>query len=269
MKKTLSAIFTVMTLAMIITACSGNTSSPVDRLFESGNDLSANGNFKSLADKFSKNDLNYVLTEHDKHRLIDSLGQDIINEYKAFAKEFEGDPDPDSIVSKELKSCLNSDLSLLAREISDCQTFGEFLIVINDLNGGSVWGINAGFLPSLSEQEVVDQYIAFYIDYSDIQDDKTWPIARCHRAFHQAIYNNIPLSQASRERITDSLSNFAIKNLHAVKAESPDSTGFISDQDCRQNIASDIENCRNFKDLPLLWFIEELSDAEKNIFQVK
>ena len=86
---------------------------------------------------------------------------------------------------------------------------------------------------------------------------------------NKAIYNNIPLSQASRERITDSLSNFAIKNLHAVKAEIPDFTDFISDQDCRQNIASDIENCRNFKDLPLLWFIEELSDAEKNIFQVK
>lgn len=260
MKKTLSAILTALTLAVIITACK-NTSSPVDRLFESTTDLSASLNFESQVDKFSDSDFKYVLTEQDKHRLIDSLGQYIINEYKEYAKEFEGETDPDSIVARRLKYELNRDLSLLVSQINDCQTFGEFLIVINELDGGSLWGWNAEFLPSLSEQEVVDQYIAFY------RDNKTWPLARCHRAFHKAVYNNIPLSQASRDRIVDSLSNYAINNQHEMKTGSADPTQYISDQECRQNIASYFEKCRNFKDLPQLWFIEDLSVAEKAIFQ--
>ncbi len=242
----------------MMTAVAGcRKSSPVERVFEMFAEVKSDSivDLDKFYSRFSEDDLKYKLTDEDRRVLTDSLSREISGDYKEYAREMLG---TDTIPAGMMSASLADDLDLLKSQIGDCQTFGEFLLVASDLNGIDTWKHKADFLPSYSEQEVVDQYIRFCNDeMTEAEDITAWPLAKCHRSFHRAAFDNMAISDASRKRIVDAVSQSTVKQLNQQKAVMGNSTELVSEAELRQQIEEAYKPCKRFRDLPMLWFLEE------------
>ncbi|MGM9853165.1 MAG: hypothetical protein ACI30N_04265 [Muribaculaceae bacterium] len=251
----------IVALLLIAAAAACRKSSPVDRLLDDVSRLSADSvvDYSKLQGRYDDSDLKYKLTDDDRHRLIDSLGQWLIESYKEYVQELRKECGTDSIPTGLIKAHLADDLDKIVKQVNACQTFGELRLVVSDMNGTDTWKLKADFLPKLSEEEVVEQYIQFYHDEWNVEklDGDSWPLAKCHRAFHNAVLDNISISEPSRRKIINEVSKSELKKLNKQKAEMGDLVEFVSESELRQQVENEFKNCKKFKDLPGLWFLEE------------
>lgn len=250
----LPVLFAVILIMSTVAGC--RKSSPVDRLIEVFAEVRSDSvvDYGKYYSRFSEDDMKYKLTDNDRRVLVDSLGRMISEDYKEYALEMLG---TDTIPAGMMSASLADDLDLLKWQIGDCRTFGEFMLVVSDMKGVDTWRHRADFLPSYSEREVVDQYIMFCKDEEEaVGDHAGWPLAKCHRSFHRAAFDNIAISDASRKKIVDAVSQSAVKQLNQIKAEMGNSMEFASEAELRQQIEDVYKPCKKFRDLPNLWFLE-------------
>lgn len=257
--KYLHQCFLLVAAAIMAVAAVGcQKSTPVDRLLEDISKMDENSAicFSEIRSKYDVSDAKYKLTDSDRHRLIEACGQIIIDEQKKFLHELRKDSDTDSIPTKLVKAELAHYPDVLVKQVNDCHTFGEFLLVTSDLLGINTWtqADQIDFLPDSPESVVVDNYIQFYQDEA-AADGPNWPLAKCHRAFHRAVIENIAISESSIRKITNEITQFELKQLNKQKAEMGDLMKFMSESEMRQCVEAQFINCKNFKDLPNLWFL--------------